>query len=194
MLEGTALEAVLATAPLRYVSGYCFRFILDRHRGTAIEALGAYEVGGRFNPPGIAALYTSLSRETALAEATQRYEPGDPTVPMLMLSIKIDALALLDLTERAMIRALKTSQKELLARIRDMRVGTEPTQVLGRVTYASHRFGGILAPSRAIPSQKNVVVFPDRIGMSYTLHDPDQSVDTTHPQILEAMRILIEGQ
>ncbi len=60
---------------------------------------GAARFGGRFNPRGTAALYTSLRPETAWLEAQQ----GFPfkAQPMTLVAYRVDCAGMLDLTDPA---------------------------------------------------------------------------------------------
>jgi RES domain-containing protein len=58
--------------------------------------------GARWNPPDVAAIYTSLKRETALAEAEYRLglEPFRPRIKRVLYSIQVKLQAVLDLSRR----------------------------------------------------------------------------------------------
>ncbi|RFB81302.1 RES family NAD+ phosphorylase [Methylovirgula sp. 4M-Z18] len=56
--------------PLRY-DGKLYRALNPIHAREPLSGLGAEIYGGRFNPKGVPALYTSLSVMTALREANQ---------------------------------------------------------------------------------------------------------------------------
>jgi RES domain-containing protein len=71
------------------------------------------------------ALYTSLRRATALAEATQLIEDDDPIKPMLMLSVKVSS-ARIDLTEASTLKKLGTTRAELGVLLMDKSGGTAP--------------------------------------------------------------------
>lgn len=99
---------------------------LTRHtfRGTTYRALsplwahdptsgqGAARHGGRFNPPGVAALYTSLDPATATVEAQQDFIRK--AQPYTMVAFDIDCADLVDLTHGAG-RAEATITAEVLA-------------------------------------------------------------------------------
>lgn len=59
---------------------------------------GAARFGGRFNPPGLPALYTSLSFKTAWNEAQQGF-PLKPQ-PLTLVAYEVDYDAVLDLSDR----------------------------------------------------------------------------------------------
>lgn len=192
MHDETRIKAVLQALPLQRVNRYVTRFIFEAHRGTALEVTGALRTGGRYNPVGLPALYTSLRRRVALAEATQFFEDEDPIKPMLMLSVRVDSDKIADLTDAATLRSLGTNRAELSAFIADKRPGNAAPQILGRMAYDTGRIEGLLAWSRASTREKNLILFPDRLGMRYDLHDPSGDLPSIHPAIMEALRSLMQ--
>lgn len=60
---------------------------------------GAARFGGRFNPPGMAALYTSLRLETTWLEAQQAFP--FKAQPMTLCAYDVDCIDVLDLTDPA---------------------------------------------------------------------------------------------
>ena len=192
MFDERLAEAVLQSAPLLSFDGYLTRFIYAAHQRTALEAVGAFHTGGRYNPPGVAALYTSYRRATALIEATQYLEDEDPIKPMLMMSVRLETAALLDLSDPSLLAELGTGREELTKRIPDLHTGTALPQLLGRVAEASGRIRGLIVWSRLLVDERNVVLFPDRLGMSYELYDPAGDILTMHPAIADALRRLME--
>jgi RES domain-containing protein len=182
-------EAVLQLAPLlsfdntlRGAPTHCSRSRWRLSRGRS----------GRYNPPGVAALYTSYRRATALIEATQYFEDEDPIRPMLMMSVRLKTDALLDLSDPNFLDELGTSREELTQRIPDFRAGMTPPQNVGRVAEASARIGGLVVWSRLLVEERNVVLVPDRLGMSYELYNPAGDIPTMHPAIANALRLLME--
>jgi RES domain-containing protein len=73
--------------------------------------------GARWNPPGIAARYSSLSRETALAEAEYLLSSQDPRprVARTLYSIRVRLLSVLDLTSDDLLGRLGIGESELKA-------------------------------------------------------------------------------
>ena len=192
MHDEARIAEVLRALPLISADRYVTRFIYEAHRGTALEVIGALRMGGRYNPPGVPALYTSLRRVTALAEATHRFEDDDPIRPMAMLSVYVGSTNIADLTQAAALRALGTNRAELSVHRLDWSHGTDASQILGRVAHTTGRIHGLLVRSRVLPQEKNLVLFPDRLGMSYDLHDPGRNIPSLHPAIMEAIRALME--
>jgi RES domain-containing protein len=128
---------------------------------------GARQHGGRWNPPGLGALYGSLTESTALAEckANDRYYGVNNRSPRLLVAIEAQLNWVLDLTNPATRRLLKVTLAELGSE--DWRklqnAGKESfTQAIGRAV-AVVGGSGLLARSAAIPQGMNVVIFPGAV-------------------------------
>lgn len=125
---------------------------------------GARQRGGRWNPPGLAAIYGSTTDTTALEEckANDRYYGVVTKSPRLLVAIETRLERLLDLTTPAMRRELGLSLTQLASE--DWRkllaAGRESlTQAVGRAVVASGGHG-LLARSSALPRGVNAVIFP----------------------------------
>jgi hypothetical protein len=73
----------------------------------------------------------------------------------------------------------------------DKKAGNAVPQVLGRIAHDGGRISGLLVWSRLRKREKNLVLFPDRLGLDYELHDPDDDLSSIHPTIMDAMRTLV---
>jgi RES domain-containing protein len=125
---------------------------------------GARERGGRWNPPGIAAIYGSTSDDTALEEckANDRYYGIETKSPRLLVAIEAHLVGLLDLASPAIRRTLGITLKELAAE--DWRKLLQASQesssqTLGRAAAATGA-SGLLVRSAAVARGINVVAFP----------------------------------
>ena len=125
---------------------------------------GARQRGGRWNPPGLAALYGSTTDTTALEEckANDRYYGVVTKSPRLLVAIEARVARMFDLTAAALRRKLDITLAELASE--DWRkllaAGRETfTQALGRAVAASGG-SGLLARSSAVARGVNVVLFP----------------------------------
>lgn len=140
-----------------------------------LSGAGAARKGGRFNRPGVSALYLSLDELTALRE----YQQTSPFLPPCTMCSYTAALrGLVDL------RQLHSGEPwdELWYDWReDWRLLTleqhiePPTWVLGDLVLAQGHTG-ILFPSQVRDSGVNVVVYIDRLtdGNTIEVNDPDQ--------------------
>ena len=172
-----ALRDLLASKPglLRPWSGTLFRFqtVDFPTPEEVLSGLGAKQRGGRWNPPGVAAVYGSSTDATALEEsnANDRYYGIVNRSPRLVVAVRARLHRVLDLTSAAVRRQLGVTLAELTAE--DWRKLTESgresfTQALGRAAFQAAA-KGILARSATRASSVNVVVFPHNVGRGESL-------------------------
>jgi RES domain-containing protein len=134
-----------------------------------LTGIGSQRCGGRWNPVGLAAVYASLTPETALAEtlAHHRYYnlPLEQAMPRTFVAIEARLRLVLDLGNGQVRQRLRLSLASLLAVDwrRDMAEGRIPlTQVVGWAADLSG-FEGVLVPSSADPTGVNLLVFPRKL-------------------------------
>ncbi len=159
------LKKMLArTTPQNYRS---FRSTNLKYVTNPLSALGSALAGGRFNPKGFEALYTSLEIETMIAEM-QHYANTDPRLagrfrPSSILTLEATGLKVLDLSNSEIQSALGTNTQELSGNfIRIQNRGLEsPTQTLGRVNIEHLLFDAVIAESARQDNGKNLVIFTD---------------------------------
>ncbi|MBL9208033.1 MAG: RES family NAD+ phosphorylase [Opitutaceae bacterium] len=125
---------------------------------------GARVRGGRWNQPGLAAVYGSTTDTTALEEckANDRYYGVETKGPRLLVAIDAQLTGVIDLTAAGIRRSLGVTLKELAAEDwrKLMQAGRESSsQALGRAAAAVGA-SGLLIRSAAIARGVNVVVFP----------------------------------
>ena len=127
---------------------------------------GSRQFGGRWNPPGLAAIYASLTLETATAETlaqTRYYElPAEAAMPRTFVAISLSLKRVLDLTRGEIRRSLAFSKQRMIETDwrAEMAAGSVPlTQLLGQAA-AQIGLEGLLVPSAAEPSGRNIVAFP----------------------------------
>jgi RES domain-containing protein len=123
---------------------------------------GARLHGGRFNPVGSPALYTSLSFQTAWLEAQQGFvfKPQ----PMLLCAYEVDCDDVVDLTDPATRDANGIAEADLACAWEAMAYrGTEPpTWSLARRLVAAGRTGVMVQSFAAGASRRDInVVFWD---------------------------------
>lgn len=140
---------------------------LTTGRGSALH-------GGRWNPPGLPAVYGSLDAETAMAEtlAHVRYYgiAEHHAMPRVFIAIDAALAAVLDLRAGDLRQRLQVSQDRMLAEDwRKPRPGEEPlTQSLGRAAAAAG-LEGLLVPSAPRPESANLVIYPANLRPGSTL-------------------------
>jgi RES domain-containing protein len=138
--------------------------------------------GGRWNPKGIAAVYASLSPETAMMESVAHfryYGFGDSAaMPRVFVAAEFRLKLVLDLTDEDVLRAIGVSADQLrhVDWRKEVDAGREPlTQRLGRAAH-SHDIEGLLVPSGADSEGRNLVAFPENCAAHSTLKiiNPDR--------------------
>ena len=144
---------------------------------------GVRRHGGRWNPSGLfAAVYASLSPETALAEALGRFREYGVSVaeamPRVLTALEIEIEALADLTSPAARQALRVSRRRM--RREDWRRAMEEereaiTQAIGRAAF-ERGLEGLLVFSAPDPAGRNLVLFPARLrpGSRLRVHASDR--------------------
>jgi len=151
------LRTVLAAAPSIPIRGVVTRFVFERRRMRATSPAGSAKTGGRYNPLGIEALYTSFTRAAALAEFTQDYLDADPIAASCMLSLLVSLDRVVDLTKPELLNELGTDKAGVTAvRIPRARTAAE------NIGAAANAVGsdGLIVWSAQAPGMKNLVIFP----------------------------------
>jgi len=140
-----------------------------------ISGDGAGYYGGRWNPPGIKAIYASLDPVTAIKENYQEFAKyGFKEMhirPRVMAGVQLKVNCLLDLTDAKIRRKLGFRLDDLTQE--DWHAiqsgGQESwTQVIGRGSRVAG-FEGLLAPSAIHRFGKNVVIFPENLTSGSTV-------------------------
>lgn len=146
--------------------GHFFRF-QTLHFPSASDILsgaGAKQRGGRWNPPGLAALYGSTTDSAALEEtkANDRYYGLVTTTPRLVVAIHASTDKLLDLSSTVTRRQLAVTLRELAGEDwrKLLQSGQESlSQAIGRAAAESGA-SGLRVRSAAVPHAHNIVLFP----------------------------------
>lgn len=140
-------------------TGRVYRAHSPRWSFAPLSGEGAARYGGRFNPKGMAALYTSTSVETAWREAQQAFV--FKAQPMTICAYDVDCEDVADLNEPAGRSALDIGLPELGGDWEDRmsRGLTPPSWLLAR-RLAEAGTAAIVVPSfapGALASDRNVV-------------------------------------
>ena len=139
-------------------------------RNDVISGKGAKIHGGRWNPPGLcSAVYASLSPEAALKEAlaTHKDLQIDPIdrLPLVVVALRCELQAVLDLTDRANLRRSRLSWKQIFDEDWEalQKGGVDAiSQRIGRMAF-ERGFEGLIVRSARFPREKNLVIFPERL-------------------------------
>lgn len=113
-------------------------------------------LGARWNPSGVPAIYTSLVRETALAEAEFQIamQPLRPKAKRTIYGIRVTLVSVFDLSTPTLLAAMGISARELA----DMDM-QDCQRVGAAVEHSQH--DGLLVPSARHDGQ-NLVIYPRR--------------------------------
>lgn len=162
----------------------CFRVAGPRHTTATeiVQGVGAYKAGGRWNPVGVMdVVYLSTDPITATAEAVEHFRyyrlPQSQAMPKVIVTVAVDAPAVLDLTDPAVRATMPVRMSDLL--VEDwratMNAGREAmSQAFGRAAFAA-KLNGLIVPSKPHRGGVNVLIFPQRLGKAAVLRvvDPD---------------------
>ena len=128
--------------------GIVFRAHKPRRSISPTSGEGARFHGGRFNPKGVAALYTSLEESTAFAEHQQGFLHRPQ--PMTLCAYEVECADILDLTDSANRKSYKIRPSDLACPWEDLidRKITPPSwEISQRLMNAG--VAGIIVPSYA---------------------------------------------
>jgi RES domain-containing protein len=156
-------------AMLRPWAGTLFRFqtVEFPTPEDVLSGVGAKQRGGRWNPPGVPAVYGSTTDAAALEEskANDHYAGIVNRSPRLIVAIEGRLARVLDFTSARVRRQLGVTLTELTAEDwrKLLESGRESfTQALGRAAFQGGA-SGILAPAAAVAGV-TVAVFPGNLG------------------------------
>lgn len=140
-----------------------------------LSGVGAATYGGRWNRPGLRAVYASLDIITATHEAYQEFLNYGFSLsairPRVTAGATVKLNAALDLTDPAIRRKIGFTLSDLLEEdwIGIQAGGEESwTQAIGRACRAAS-LEAILVPSACHRGGKNIVIFPDQLASGSTL-------------------------
>lgn len=141
------------------LTGFVYRAHNPRWAFAPDSGQGAASAGGRFNPVGMPALYTSLRFETAWLEAQQAFP--FKAQPMTLCAYEVDCEDVLDLTDAATLAANGINPADLACPWKDFSTrGIKPPswEIAERLVAAGT--AGAIVPSfakGAVAADMNVV-------------------------------------
>jgi RES domain-containing protein len=156
--------------------GRCFRGHDPGWSFSPTSGEGARITGGRFNPPGKAALYLATSIETAIGECMQGFANRMPPLTLCEYDVDCDAIADLNSAERR--KAHKVSLKALSCPWKQLHANGEavPSWKVAAALEADG-YAGMLVPSffvGATEKHVNLVLWDwsDAPPKMVKVHDP----------------------
>ncbi len=153
------------------VASRCWRVLSPRWRAQPLSGQGAARHGGRWNRPGVPALYLSETIETAFAE----YQQELGVRPGTFVAYEVAGKGVADLTDPAVVASLGVSGADLLASWKQIAwvEGRDPPtwrlfdQLAGNAA-------GVRVPSAQYPGGVNLVLWRwnDAGAPTVSFHDP----------------------
>ncbi|GGI91597.1 hypothetical protein GCM10007973_29840 [Polymorphobacter multimanifer] len=159
----------LADAPRKAIAGRWWRMLSPRWHHDPLSGAGAARAGGRWNAPGMAALYLSADHGTAIAEYMQALIHPGTLAPYY---VKADAI--LDLTDADVRKQAGIEQSMLTLpwrRIRDIDRAEPASWHMAREALLAG-FAGCRVPSVQGRGINLVLWCWGEIGAQVTLIDP----------------------
>lgn len=142
---------------LEEFGGRTLELVVWRHMFNELDPARGNTRGARWNPPGVAAIYTSCERETALAEADYAIasQPVRPSTSRQLYRMRVTVLKGVDLSDRGRLADVGVGEIELVS------VDQAACRTVGG---AAHWLGydGLLVPS-ARAAGTNLVLYADRL-------------------------------
>lgn len=151
----------------------CWRVLTPKWSFDPLSGAGSAKAGGRFNRPGVEALYLSEDVATALAE----YQQGMVRTPRpgMFAAYDVDVAAMIDLTEPSVLSALGVTNATLDCPWKLLRTRGEPVPTWDFADrLIADGISGARVPSFAAVGGVNVVLWDWQTPPnSATVSDPD---------------------
>lgn len=149
-----------------------YRVAGPRHTTAAdiVSGIGARKAGGRWNAAGeMRVVYLSRKPETALSEALAHYRyfnlPVSDAMPKVVVSVLARLDRVLNLSRSDVSGEMPEWMSECLAedwRALNARSTESASQAIGWAAYSTN-LQGLLVPSKAVPDDINLLVFPENL-------------------------------
>ena len=161
----------------RSFSGFCYRCTEPQFADQIVSGLGSQLHGARWTPKNsFPTVYLCETVEAALQEYLARARrmriPDHKSLPMVMAWMKVKATNLLVTTDAevaAIINPFLATDKIHWCAIQNRREAV--SQAIGRA-IKEVCFSGLIAPSQALPTGRNIVIFPQGLTASDSLSAP----------------------
>jgi len=168
------LDAIEAETPTRF-SGRVWRGVTD-----AFDPLRPSRAGGRWDDGSFDVLYTSASRDGALAESWFHAAKGQPIIPSKvtkrLYQIEADLHRVLDLSSNGKLASLGVNMVAYGRLSYIQRVEEYPAlQQIGEVAFF-HEYQAVIVPSARWPAT-NVVIMTEHVALTQLEIVADEPVD-----------------
>jgi RES domain-containing protein len=124
-------------------------FRLCRRAHAAFDGEGARLYGGRWNPPGVAVVYTSATPSLAVLESLVHLDPEDAPDDLVLIAAELPAAL-----------AVTTIAAETLPRNWRDPVAPQTLRSLGLKWVQAGKTVALAVPSAVLPSESNVLLNP----------------------------------
>lgn len=125
-----------------------YRIVTSRVRASDLSGTSTWLVGGRWNPVGVHALYSSENPALAMLEVLVHADARDLPETLFLVCLELDAAA--------PVRSV--GEEELPA---DWRIPDHMgLKQMGKEMLADPSHIGFSAPSAVLPVQRNLIVYP----------------------------------
>ena len=158
-------------------SGVCYRCTQPQFVDQIVSGLGSQLYGARWTPKAsFPTVYLCETVEVALQEYLARGRrmklPDYKSLPMVMAWVKVKTANLLDTTDAeiaTLINPLLAKDNIHWRAIQDRREAV--SQAVGRASKEVC-FSGLIVPSQALPTGRNIVIFPQKLTPADSLSAP----------------------
>lgn len=162
--------------------GRCFRAHDPGWSFSPTSGEGARKVGGRFNRPGVPALYLATAFDTAIGECAQGF--GNRIPPLTLCEYDVDCEPIADLSTENGRKAEGVALADLACAWKKLMLERKPVpswKVAERMAGKGH--AGMLVPSffvGATQKHVNLVLWTwgDELPTMVRVHDPDGKLPT----------------
>ena len=132
----------------------CWRVVKRQHAATAFDGKAAQRFGGRWNPVGAAAVYTSASKSLALLEVLVHLDVGAALPPMVAFRFELADADIERLAASRLPRGWRSAR------------GMLATQQIGGEWLQAQRTLALAVPSSIVPEEENFVLNPAHPGFA----------------------------
>ncbi|MCC5840033.1 MAG: RES family NAD+ phosphorylase [Opitutales bacterium] len=126
-----------------------WRIVAEARANAPWDGLGARRYGGRWNPVGLAAVYSAGSRALAALEILAHLPRPTPPMVFCLFEVKIPEDAVVDVTDARVLASVESPEIEQL------------TQNFGAAWLRAQTSVALRVPSALVPEEPNYVLNPE---------------------------------